>query len=147
VALSIINLTTSNTHYYTTALYYMANRAEWLQSDETTLHGALQQHMKPMQIWKSIPTMQKFTISQIRAKINNLKRKQRDPKHQAQQKVVDRLKKYKLVDESADDDSQHSDSNSDQEGDIESKEFANDESAEEPPLKRRRVVKQEEPYK
>ena len=77
--------------------------------------------------------MQKFTISQIRAKINNLKRKQRDPKHQAQQKVVDRLKKYKLVDESADDDSQHSDSNSDQEGDIESKEFANEESAEEPP--------------
>jgi hypothetical protein len=41
------------------------NRAEWLESDETTLQGALQRKMKPMQIWKTIASLQKFSPNQI----------------------------------------------------------------------------------
>ncbi len=122
----------------------MSNRAEWLDSDETTLQGCLSKKMKPLQIYKQIPSLQKFTIGQIRTKINNLKRKDRNPKKKAQQKMVDRLKKYQLVNES----SEESDDNENESDEAKSSsdEESPEDSTEEPPRKKQKItIKKEEP--
>ena len=88
------NLQTSKTKRLSLLYLSMASRAEWLDSDETTLQAALQKKMKPMQIWKSFASLQKFSPAQVCAKINNLKRKNRNPdKKKAQQKFVYKVSK------------------------------------------------------